>query len=186
MAGCPAQTGMMNDEQLIQDLRAGSQEAMRLLYESHKDGLFTLARGLLGDASAAEDVVHDVFIGFIESLHKYHVNGSLRAYLATSVANRARDRLRAVKRHAAKPAYTEGRDQSLDMPEAQVILREETHRLKHTLTQLPYEQREVILLHLQGDLTFKSIAELQGVSLSTAQGRYRYGLEKLRSLLMSR
>ncbi len=67
--------GMMNEEQLIRDLRAGNREAMRLLYESHKDRLFTLARGLLGDASTAEDVVHEVFLGFVESLHRYHVNG---------------------------------------------------------------------------------------------------------------
>ena len=73
---------MMNDERLIQDLKAGDREALRLLYESHKDRLFTLARGLLGDASGAEDVVHDVFIGFVESLHKYHVKGRLGAYLA--------------------------------------------------------------------------------------------------------
>jgi RNA polymerase sigma-70 factor, ECF subfamily len=180
------QMNTMNDEQLIQDLRAGDREAMRLLYEKHKDGLFTLARGLLGDPSAAEDVVHDVFIGFVESLHRYHVNGGLRAYLATSVANRARDRLRAVKRHAATPACIEGGREVYESPEMGVILQEETDRLKQALAELPYEQREVVLLHLQGDLTFKKIAELQGVSLSTTQGRYRYGLEKLRFLLMSR
>jgi RNA polymerase sigma factor (sigma-70 family) len=177
---------MMNDEQLIQDLRAGSQEAMRLVYERHKDGLFTLARGLLDDTCAAEDVVHDVFLGFVESLHKYHVNGGLRAYLATSVANRAWDRLRGVKRREVKPAYAEGSGESLDMLESQVILQEETHWLKQAMARLPYEQREVILLHLQGDLTFKKIAELRSVSLSTTQGRYRYGLEKLRSMLMIR
>jgi RNA polymerase sigma factor (sigma-70 family) len=178
--------GMMNDEQLIQDLKAGDREAVRLLYESHKDRLFTLARGLLGDASGAEDVVHDVFIGFVESLHKYHVNGGLGACLAASVANRARDRLRAIKRREAKPAWVEGGGELHDRPETQAILQEESLRLKQALAQLPYEQREVVLLHLQGDLTFQKIAELQGISLSTAQGRYRYGLEKLRSLLMSR
>jgi RNA polymerase sigma-70 factor, ECF subfamily len=180
------QMNMMNEEQLIQDLKAGNREALRLVYESHKDRLFTLARGLLGDTSAAEDVVHDVFLGFVESLPKYHVNGGLGAYLATSVANRARDRLRAVKRHAAKAAGAEGDKESGDVPETRAILQEETQRLRQALVQLPYEQREVLLLHLQGGLTFQKIAELQGVSLSTTQGRYRYGLEKLRSLLMSR
>ena len=120
----------MNDEQLIQDLRAGSREAMRLVYERHKDGLFTLARGLLGDASGAEDVVHDVFLGFVASLHKYHVNGGLGAYLAASVANRARDKLRAVKRHAAKPAGTEGNGEFKELPEARAILQEETQDRK--------------------------------------------------------
>ena len=174
----------MTDEQLIESLRAGSREAMRLLYESHKDGLFTLAKGLLGDASAAEDVVHDVFISFVESLHKYHVNGGVRAYLATAVANRARDRLRAIKRHALEPREDNG--QTDEPPETQVIQQEDAQRLRQAMTELPYEQREVVLLHLQGGLTFKEIADLQGVSLSTAQGRYRYGLEKLRSLLISR
>lgn len=176
----------MNDEQLIESLRAGSREAMRLLYERHKDGLFTLAKGLLGDASAAEDIVHDVFVSFVESLHKYHVNGGVRGYLAASVANRARDRLRAAKRHAPESSLCESDGRAADSPESQVIRQEDTHRLKQALAELPYEQREVVLLHLQGGLTFKHIAALQSVSLSTAQGRYRYGLEKLRSILIDR
>jgi RNA polymerase sigma-70 factor (ECF subfamily) len=170
------QMDTMNEEQLIQDLKAGSHEAMRLLYESHKDRLFTLARCLLGDTSGAEDVVHEVFLGFVESLHGYHVNGGLGAYLAVSVANRARDGLRAVKRHAVKETGAEGGGELHEPPEAQAILQEETQRLRQALAELPYEQREVVLLHLQGDLTFQKIADLQGVSLSTAQGRYRYGL----------
>ena len=176
----------MSDEQLIESLKAGSREAMRLLYESHKDGLFTLAKGLLGDASAAEDVVHDVFVSFIESLHKYHVNGGLRGYLAVSVANRARDRLRAMKRHAPAPDHPESDGPVCESPEAQAVQQEDAQRLRLALAELPYEQREVVLLHLQGGLTFKQVADVQGVSLSTAQGRYRYGLEKLRSLLISR
>ncbi len=176
----------MNEEQLIRDLRAGSREALRLLYESHKDRLLTLAWDLLGDVSGAEDAVHDVFLGFIESLHKYHVNGGLGPYLAASVANRARDRLRAVKRHVARPAGVEGGPEAHEPPDAQVLRQEETDRLGLALAQLPYEQREAVLLHLQGDLTFQKIAELQGVSLRTIQSRYRYGLEKLRSLLTSR
>ena len=176
----------MNDEQLIESLRAGSREAMRLLYERHKDSLFTLARGLLGDTSAAEDVVHDVFIAFVESLHRYHVNGGIRGYLAVSVANRARDRLRAMKRHAPALGPCESQGPVAESPDAQVILQEDTQRLKRALAELPYEQREVVLLHLQGELTFSKIAELQAVPLSTAQGRYRYGLEKLRSILTSR
>jgi len=58
----------MDDADLIQALRTGDREAARLLYDRYKDGLFTLARALLGDASAAEDVVHDVFVSFVESV----------------------------------------------------------------------------------------------------------------------
>jgi RNA polymerase sigma-70 factor (ECF subfamily) len=48
---------------------------------------------------------------------------------------------------------------------------------------VPYEQREVVILHLQGGRTFRQIAESQDMPVSTIQSRYRYGLEKLRSLL---
>jgi len=48
---------------------------------------------------------------------------------------------------------------------------------------LPYEQREVIGLRMEMDMTFGQIAAVQGVSSDTAKGRYRYGMEKLRSLM---
>ena len=176
----------MDDATLIEALRSGDREAMRLLYDRHKDGLFTLARTLLGDASAAEDVVHDVFVSFVESIERYRVNGNLRGYLATCVANRARDRIRLAVRRAAKPADPARDEQTCPAPEVEAIRREETERLRLALTELPYEQREVLLLHLKAALTFREIADMQGVSISTTQGRYRYGLEKLRSMLICR
>ena len=51
------------------------------------------------------------------------------------------------------------------------------------LEQLPYEQREVVVLHTRGRMTFKAIAELWQVPIKTVQSRYRYGLEKLKTLL---
>ena len=51
------------------------------------------------------------------------------------------------------------------------------------LEQLPYEQREVVTLRMEADMTFRQIAALQQASINTVQGRYRYGLAKLRSLL---
>ena len=53
------------------------------------------------------------------------------------------------------------------------------------MAQLPYEQREAVNLYLQGDLTFRQIAVIQNVSINTVQGRYRYGITKLRSILNS-
>ena len=96
----------MDDATLIRALRAGDREAMRLLYDGHKDVLFTLARALLGSTCAAEDVVHDVFVSFVESIERYRVNGNLRGYLATCVANRARDRIRLAVRRAGKGERT--------------------------------------------------------------------------------
>jgi RNA polymerase sigma-70 factor (ECF subfamily) len=49
--------------------------------------------------------------------------------------------------------------------------------------ELPIEQREVVSLYMDGSLTFKQIAQIQEASLSTVQGRFRYGMEKLQRLL---
>jgi RNA polymerase sigma-70 factor (ECF subfamily) len=88
---------MLEDRLLIWRLRSGSTEAFRRIYEKYIDDLLTLATNLLSDGSAAEDVVQDVFISFVQSVDKFHLTGSLKSYLATCVANRARDYLR--KRH---------------------------------------------------------------------------------------
>ena len=65
------------------------------------------------------------------------------------------------------------------------ILKEESMRISKALTQVPLEQREVVVFHLHGDMKFREIAKLQCVSVKTIQSRYRYGLDKLRSILNS-
>ena len=60
---------------------------------------------------------------------------------------------------------------------------ERCERLSQALAELPYEQREVIVLKIKQEMKLKEIAELQGVSIGTVHGRYRYGMEKLRALL---
>ena len=69
------------------------------------------------------------------------------------------------------------------MPLGRMIHDEDLGRLVDALVTLPYEQREVIVLHLQGDLTFREIAVVQGMSINTVRSRYRYGIDSLRSML---
>jgi RNA polymerase sigma-70 factor (ECF subfamily) len=65
------------------------------------------------------------------------------------------------------------------------VFGEELQRLSWALDQLPYDQREVILLRHYSNMKFRTIAKHQNISINTIQGRYRYGLDKLRSLLNS-
>ena len=51
---------------------------------------------------------------------------------------------------------------------------------------MPFEQRETIVMHLNGGMKFKEISRMQKIPLSTVQGRYRYGLEKLRTIFKER
>lgn len=171
----------MNDEQrLIERIHRGDMDAVRTVYMAFKDDLLAIAWGLLRDRGLAEDVVHDVFVSFVRSVGDRRLRGSLRGFLATCSANRARDILRRQKRqkdHAADVLPPESDAE----PQHQAQHNDLIRRLQGGLMTLPVEQREVLLLKTRGDLTFRQIAQIQGVSLNTAQGRYRYGMDKLRS-----
>ncbi len=175
---------MMEDRILLWKFKRGSREALRRIYEKYKNDLLKLAVSLVTDVNTAEDVVQDVFVNFAQSAQKIGLAGDLRKYLVTCVANRIRNRRRDQQRHEAI-----GLDDADDLvcgfrrPEQWAILNEELQSLSQAMAQIPCEQREVVGLYTQGDLTFRQIAALQNVSINTVQGRYRYGLTKLRSIL---
>jgi len=177
---------MIEDKLLIWKFKRGSSDALCRIYEKYKGNLLRLASALLNDTAAAEDVVHDCFVSFARSSQQLKVNGNLKGYLAASVANRARNWNRARQRRATTSLNDAGQIvSSLKRPEQWIIYSEQVRQLNDAIAQLSYQQREVITLHLQGEMKFKAIAELQGVSINTVQSRYRYGLEKLRSILDS-
>ncbi len=174
---------MFDDERLKWKFKRGSDEALTLIYEKYLDSMLTLAMGLLNDAAAAEDVVQDVFVSFARSRPNLRVRGSLSGYLATSVVNRVRDYQRRRRRHAL--ASCDQREQTHESPgpEQAVILTEQAKLLTEAIAGLPEEQREIVLLRLKAGLKFREIAKLQQTSVGTVLSRYRYGLERLRSLL---
>jgi RNA polymerase sigma-70 factor (ECF subfamily) len=174
---------MIEDKILLWKMKHGSSDALSRIYEKYKSDLFSLANSLLHDLDAAEDVVHDVFVSFVKSADEFQLTGSLKGYLLTCVANLSRDRVRARKRTPIGISKTDMVIPSYKIPSHALISAEELHRLREAISKVPYEQRKVVILHLQGRRTFRQIAESQGVTISTVQSRYRYGLEKLRSLL---
>ena len=176
---------MLEDKLLVLKCRRGDKDAMCRVYDKYKNCLLTLARGLLSEQAEAEDVVHDVFVAFARSAKTFRLTGSLKGYLATCVSNRARDRIRARTRQAGALDSANPPIASPRSPEQQASEAEELTRLRQALRQIPYEQREAVLLHVKGQMKLRDIAKLQGISVSTAHGRYRYGLDKLRSLLNS-
>jgi len=174
---------MIEDELLKWQFKRGSREALRRIYEKYLNNLLTLAMALLNDVNTAEDVVHDVFVSFAKSAEDFKLRGSLKSYLATCVMNRARDQIRTNQRQPMRLDESESISSNLNGPEQSVMCSEESEQLNQAIAQLPDEQREAIILHLKGEMKFKEIAKLQGVSVNTIQGRYRYGLNKLRSIL---
>jgi RNA polymerase sigma factor (sigma-70 family) len=175
---------MMEDRILLWKFKRGSREALRRIYEKYRNDLLKLAVSLVTDVNTAEDVVQDVFVSFAQSAAKIGLAGDPRKYLITCVANRIRNRRRDQQRHEA--IGLDGADSLVcgsRRPEQWAILNEELQSLRQALAQIPYEQREVLSLYMQGDLTFRQIARMQNVSINTVQGRYRYGMAKLRSIL---
>ena len=174
---------MIEDRLLICKFKCGSRDALRRIYEKYVRCLLTLATALLNDVNTAEDVVHDFFVSFAQSGEKLRLDGSLKCYLATCVDNRARDRIRAKQRQAISLDKTASICSGANGPESAAVCNEELQQLSLVMEQLPYEQREVIILHARGQMKFRQIAKLQNVSIKTVQSRYRYGLDKLRSTL---
>ena len=174
---------MLEDKLLIWKFKGGSSEALCRIYRKYGDYLLALAAALLQDVNAAEDVVHDVFCKFIESRETLKLAGNLKSFLATCVVNRARDRLRARQSQTRNPDMVTADFLETNEPDQDAIFGEQVRDLNRAMAQLTYEQREVIMLHLRGGMTFREIAGLQGISINTAKSRYRYGLRKLRTRL---
>jgi RNA polymerase sigma-70 factor (ECF subfamily) len=175
---------MLTEKILIWRFNRGRADALREIYDRHKDELVTLAAALLADRTEAEDVVQDVFVGFLQSAGKFRLTGSLKGFLATCVANRARNRNRARRKWVGESDHCSAiTAPEAERPDMAVIFGEELRHVGSALAKLPYEQREAVLLHLRSGMRFRAIARLQSVSINTAQGRYRYGLERLRTLL---
>ncbi|MHC4170874.1 MAG: RNA polymerase sigma factor, partial [Planctomycetota bacterium] len=168
---------MLEDRLLVWKFKAGSKDALRAIYEKYADDLLSLAANLLDDKVGAEDVVQDVFITFAESADRFRLTGSLKGFLAKCVANRSRDYIRRRRRRQTAAANNaERKSAEVKSPVQLAINSEELTKLGNALTELPYEQREAVVLHLHGDLRFRQIAKMQEVSTKTVQSRYRYGL----------
>jgi RNA polymerase sigma-70 factor (ECF subfamily) len=175
---------VLEDRFLVRRLRRGDEAALCRIYEKHRDALLRLAVSLLNDPAGAEDVVHDVFAAFIRQARQFRLTGSLRSYLATCVANRARNTNRASRVRNALFLHEAGEVAAeLRRPDQWLMCSEELRQVAGALALLPAEQREAVTLHLQGGLKFREIAAFQHVPLKTALSRYRGGLLKLRALL---
>ncbi|MBN2314245.1 MAG: RNA polymerase sigma factor [Sedimentisphaerales bacterium] len=177
----------MVDRLLVARCRQGNRDALRRIYEKYRDDLLIMAIALSHDVHLAEDAVHDVFVAFARNVRHFKLTGSLKAYLARCVINRIRDLMRMRRSQArvleAERVCPEPKD--ANDPSDLIVCSEELRLLSKALSELPDEQREVIVLRMQGQMRFRKIAQLMDISVNTVKGRYRYGIQKLRSILNS-
>lgn len=144
------------------------------LYRAKASELILYGRALGLSHGEAEDVLQDTFVALMQRLQP---PASPEHYCMRSFRNRALNYRRSLWRRLTRELesarwFQRGPDES---PAERAAMR--------GLATLPREQREVIVLKLWHDHTFEEIGELLDISPNTAAGRYRYGLQKLRSLL---
>ncbi len=173
----------MEDELLVLRCKRGSKDALGRIYEKYKSDSLVLAMALLNDASSAEDVVHDVFLSFAQAIEKFGLTGSLKGFLLTCVANRARNVNKAKHRHDVESNPAGPVSSGSNEPLRSTMCNEQLQQLSSAMAQLPYDQREAIMLHFQAAMTFRTIAKSLGISVNTVKSRYRYGIDKLRLIL---
>lgn len=178
---------MLDDKRLIRRFNQGDKSALREIYGQYKHELVSLGTVLLNDKETAEDIVHDVFVKLVERQLTLRISDNLKRYLITSVVNGVRQKFRNQKKQQHRDHVIQSDQNCIQEkthePVTVTLTVEKKQRIALALMSVPYEQREVILLRHFSDLTFRSIAQLQNSSINTVQGRYRYGIVKLRHLL---
>ena len=161
----------------------GVSKHLESVYRTERDRLFTYALSILGNEESSEDVVHDVFRKLCQAPPEAD---DLRAFVFRCVRNRAIDEVR--KRARAESALAAEGDASifaLDSrePWAEAVSRERAGQVERSLKGLGAEQREVVVLHIYGGMTFSSISKVLETPFGTVVSRYRRALAKLRKAL---
>jgi RNA polymerase sigma factor (sigma-70 family) len=166
---------------LLLGLAAGDEQAFAALYDRFAARMYLAALRMLGRREDAEDAVQDVFLAAVRSRDKLGELRDLTAYLFTAL-HRAAGRC-ALRRARALRVSPTAADEAIAPVERAASDNADWRRLQQAIGSLPDEQREVMSLKIDGELTFAQIAQVMGVSISTAASRYQYALKKLRASL---
>jgi RNA polymerase sigma factor (sigma-70 family) len=178
----------VSDDALVAGLAAGDQDAASAFVRRFQRRVFGLARTIVTDDRAAEDIAQEAFVRAWKHAAAYDPRrGSVVGWLLTITRNLAIDAVRVRRPIAIDPAVLLGYDQpSRDREPAEMAqLSEDTDRLRNALARLPEEQcRAIVLAGLLG-YTAREVGEMEDIPLGTAKTRIRTALIRLRAVLVS-
>lgn len=182
---------MENDTLLIEQWQAGDQRAAAELYNRHRDRVFRLAYGLLGQPADAEEVAQDVLLYALANVHRYDpARARFTTWLHTIAVSRCRDRQRRKRLpHLPLLAWLKGGGDAPDptpTPEHEAAAREQHSQLWQAVQALPPTLREAVVLRFWAGHTFKEMADILQCPVATAQSRVRLAYPRLRATLASR
>ena len=170
----------LTENELQAALAGRDPAAVELLWNYYAGDLFAFLQALLCSRHDAEDVLQTVFLRIVRKRHRLAGARCLDPYvyrIARNEAARLTGRRR--KEQTAKAASESWLTVREDRPEPSDL----AEQLQAALARLPQPQREVIVMKVYKQKTFLEISRLLGLSANTVASRYRYGMEKLRTLL---
>lgn len=173
-----------SDEQLMKSYAGGSMEAFEELYQRHRAALYRYLLRLAGDPATANDLYQGSWEKVIKARASYQPKAPFRAWLYRIAHNNAMDHFRR-SRPSSDEALNELSGQ--DSPPAEELDNESRKRaLKDAIQKLAPEQKDALMLKIEGELDLQTIAELTGVNRETAKSRLRYAVKHLKHILEDR
>ncbi len=171
------------DQELIQLFSFAESQVIKELVRRYQSKIYTAIYLLVKDKYIAEDLYQETFIKICTTLRngKYTDQGKFLPWALRIAHNLSIDYFRKAKQHI-KVTLQDGTDifslfaSTEDNAEQKAIRHQTETTLQVLVDQLPLEQKEVIIMRIYGEMSFKQIAEITGVSINTALGRMRYGL----------
>ena len=180
----------IEDSVLVRDYISGDEKSLEILINRHNQRVTSFIYSKVLDRDITEDIFQDTFIKVIKTLKKgtYSEEGKFLPWVMRIAHNLIIDHFRKNKR---MPMF-EGSDDfnifsvigdSKLNAEKQIIQDQITSDLRHLIEELPDDQKEVLVMRIYKDMSFKEISENTGVSINTALGRMRYALINLRKII---
>ena len=175
-----------SDDALMLAYAAGDAAAFEQLYARHRGKLYRYLQRQLRDNAVADELFQDVWQRVIASRSGWKPDAGFATWLYTIAHHRLGDHWRSLKHRPSAPADADERMARVadpDTPERVLSEFERRRQLQLALDDLPEEQREVLLLRLEQELTLEEIGDITGVGRETVKSRLRYAMDKLRARL---
>ena len=180
----------LSDALLIRNYVAGDEKALATLIKRHESKLYGFIISKISDRDISNDIFQDTFIKVIKTLksNTYNEEGKFLPWVMRISHNLIIDHFRKNKK---MPLLRETEDFSIfsilsdnaSSIENKLIHEEVEVDLKKLIAELPEEQKEVLIMRIYQDMSFKEISEVTGVSINTALGRMRYALLNIRKTI---
>jgi len=181
---------VLPDAVLVKNYISGDESALASLIERHQSKIYGFIYSKINDRDLSDDIFQDTFIKVIKTLksQSYNEEGKFLPWVMRIAHNLVVDHYRKAKKMPYQRETDEYSifnymtDNSLNI-EGQIISEQVETDLAKLLDELPQDQKEVLIMRMYQDLSFKEIADLTGVSINTALGRMRYALLNLRKII---